>query len=709
MKRWLLAAVLALVATSCKSQDAKLGWGDLPGRLSVVPTREDFHVTFSTVGNIDNYVVVLVPGKSDDIEQVVSEVTVEASDGGSCFDNTNLGLRFCDVSISPPPNATATEYTVFVAADGARNVAFPPLTARLVPSDLSFDPVIGQAAFLQEIPAPNGHVDGHFGGTISAGDVNGDGRMDLVISDYGLIVDDDYACGDVTGAEVGGGAHLFLAEPPLDFGSLPGINAAPASSVTSNTGYFASGIAIADLDVDGLGDILVHDNTVGTVRVTYGKDAGAPQLDIPNFSATPPAGAAIFGARMLALGQDDRVLIADPDRDVMTSPQAGVVHVMELLGVDALAEVVRVEGAPQDSVRRGSSLAVGDFDNDVDQDFVMGGPSVVGGGGPGGIWVASAENGTFVDAGNVVTDDSPEYPNGTLFGFSVSSGHFSQADGADGDQDDIVVGEPDYSSTSTVGGRIHVFDFRQVIEGSSTTPESEFVIDATTLYGGAPGDAAGAHFGTDVAVIDLNGDYVDDLAVGAPGDPDTGGTVWIFPILGGNPLSPQNTMTIPGTGTEQIGFVLVNAGDINGDETDDLVMGMPCDNTDATDAGKVLIQYGVPSAGPEVAPILPPLRFPTNDVALGAFPLRARFPAAPYECTIDWGDSGEGANPISEDCGITAGSPNSTYLDSATHSYAAPGVYTVRVTIELAAWDPGPISYVQFSVCVGPENYVYCD
>lgn len=92
-------------------------------------------------------------------------------------------------------------------------------------------------------------------------------------------------------------------------------------------------------------------------------------------------------------------------------------------------------------------------------------------------------------------------------------------------------------------------------------------------YTGVP--ARSQYFGISLASLDSNGDGIDDLAVGAPGQVDAAGgygagAVTIFSGLDGSIL-----VSVRGASRSQFGSTMVNAGDQNGDGVDDLFVGAP--------------------------------------------------------------------------------------------------------------------------------------
>ena len=87
------------------------------------------------------------------------------------------------------------------------------------------------------------------------------------------------------------------------------------------------------------------------------------------------------------------------------------------------------------------------------------------------------------------------------------------------------------------------------------------------------------HTGASSVTGDFNGDGVDDLAVGSPGNDfarNNAGVVYVwFGPLSAAPLDPNQADVVigGGSGGEYSGFDLANAGDVDGDLVDDLLIG----------------------------------------------------------------------------------------------------------------------------------------
>ncbi|QCI80546.1 hypothetical protein E6W36_08935 [Hankyongella ginsenosidimutans] len=102
---------------------------------------------------------------------------------------------------------------------------------------------------------------------------------------------------------------------------------------------------------------------------------------------------------------------------------------------------------------------------------------------------------------------------------------------------------------------------------------------------------------------DVNGDGIDDLIVGATGN-DAGGTdagaaYVVYGRSGGRSNLDLSTLTaadgfriIGDAAGDRAGYSVSNAGDVNGDGIDDLIVGSPYINADGFRAGAAYVIYG---------------------------------------------------------------------------------------------------------------------
>ncbi|XP_015243122.1 PREDICTED: integrin alpha-6-like [Cyprinodon variegatus] len=108
------------------------------------------------------------------------------------------------------------------------------------------------------------------------------------------------------------------------------------------------------------------------------------------------------------------------------------------------------------------------------------------------------------------------------------------------------------------------------------------------------GPGLASSFGYDLAVLDLNNDGWDDLAVGAPEffvkDGKIGGAVFIFINTEGKNWEKIVPIQLHGNADSMFGLAVENIGDINRDGYGDIAVGAPYDNS-----GRVYLYYGSPS------------------------------------------------------------------------------------------------------------------
>lgn len=104
----------------------------------------------------------------------------------------------------------------------------------------------------------------------------------------------------------------------------------------------------------------------------------------------------------------------------------------------------------------------------------------------------------------------------------------------------------------------------------------------------------GKYFGISIATGDFNEDGYIDLIVGNDADttgPSMGGTAYLYLGIPGG-VSTQPSMIFSEAGARGYAHSIANAGDINGDGYDDIIIGAPY--TDPEDRGAVYIYYGGP-------------------------------------------------------------------------------------------------------------------
>ena len=184
---------------------------------------------------------------------------------------------------------------------------------------------------------------------------------------------------------------------------------------------------------------------------------------------------------------------------------------------------------------------------------------------------------------------------GDHFGASVATGDF------DGDGiDDLAVGVPGEdvgALNKTDAGAVNV------LYGSTTglTASDDFLYQSNfgVLETAEPGD----NFGAALAAGDFDGDGVDDLAMGTPGE---GGAIARYgavnvsygPLGSVGQLFHQDRSGIDDATEPDDHFAsALAAGDFNGDGVDELAIGVPGEDIAVSDAGAVHVLPGVFSTG----------------------------------------------------------------------------------------------------------------
>jgi hypothetical protein len=345
----------------------------------------------------------------------------------------------------------------------------------------------------------------------------------------------------------------------------------------------------ADSDGDGIPDefdvcpdtpagVLVDPH--GRPAVDYNHDCAVNGLDISGFMQqlmTPPGGPAVttfalesptreisgyFGVAVAGVpdvdgdGLTDLLVGAKLENPIGSPNDAGRAHLFS----GKTGTTLRSFASPNEQSDGRFGWGVGgvpDLNGDGHGDVIIGAPLENPVGGPpdaGQAYVFSGATGSYL-----YTLNSPTPKQGGLFGFSVSGIADIDGDGAG----DIIVGAWHESppGNPSSAGRAHVYS------GAS----------GDLLYTlASPNQTVGGYFGVSVSsVYDVNGDGIDDIVVGAPGDPPSGpvaaGRAYIFSGVDGSLLQ-----TLASSNPEPLGnFGISVSGvpDIDGDGRGDVIVG----------------------------------------------------------------------------------------------------------------------------------------
>ncbi len=258
-------------------------------------------------------------------------------------------------------------------------------------------------------------------------------------------------------------------------------------------------------------------------------------------------------------------------------------------------------GDPSDEgLRFGEESVVADFDGDGHNELVIGVPGATrdGQAGAGAVVVMrGGPDGPSV-VGQVVLDQAA-FATGTnsyedRFGAELAVGRFD-ADGCD----DLAVAAPwDSLEEDSAAGSVYVL-YGCAGGGALFRNDSDHFTIANLL--GAGFQQSGDRFGADIVAGDFDGDGLDDLAAGAPGDGLGGRLLVVYAHPNGSGLSGlgeqyihRSLTTIPGVeqADEELGRTLAS-GDFNGDGIADLAVGAPSRDVGATlDVGEVVVILG---------------------------------------------------------------------------------------------------------------------
>lgn len=412
-----------------------------------------------------------------------------------------------------------------------------------------------------EIRASDGFAGAWFAHQVSgAGDVNGDGYADIIVSAQG-----DDALGVQAGA-----AYVYL-------GSANGIDTGTELKITASDGgpeqFFGVVVSGAgDVNNDGYDDVIIGaqkddatDVDAGAAYIYLGSSGGIDVGSELKILATDGAAADLFGCAVSATGDvngdgfDDVIVGAFQDGDVEPLSGSAYVYLGSASGIDPNTEAKISASTPQALGMFGYSVAgAGDVDGDGYDDIIVGSFGDLG-----SVYLYhGSSSGPDLTTESRISSSDRSYND--FFGYTLSSAGDVNADG----YDDIIVGAFSSYQVASASGSAYIFF------GTATG------VDAASEIKLVPSDGAqDDFFGGSVAGSDLDGDGFSDVIIGAMGDdtassPDAGSAyIYLGSATGIDVMSETKVSDVNANNDDIYGFSVAGAGDVNGDGFNDVVIG----------------------------------------------------------------------------------------------------------------------------------------
>jgi hypothetical protein len=455
---------------------------------------------------------------------------------------------------------------------------------------------------------------GHFGYSIdSSGDFDGDGINDLLVGQHG----------NSEMATNGGAAYLFSGGA-LNWGDNDLSDAAFKFVYNGDSlDYDEIGYSVSfagDVDGDGLSDILIgapYDddwaNNAGKAYLVLGKSLVAPgsEFDLAFADYTfvcaddsCEAGRSVSGAGDIDQDGLDDIIIGAPLNDIngTNDGSAYVIFGEQLaarggdLNLDQSDWVVL--GQEDHDLLGGTIASAGDVDGDGLEDLLIGSHENDTNGDRSGevyLVLGSQVEASWPDGGVIGADDNQRFYGSAALdyaGYDVDSAGDIDGDGLD----DLLIGAPFNSDGPSLGGQVYLVLASSLdVNGGDLDLSADLSMSDYTFLPESPFD----YVGWSVAGLgDIDGDNRPDIAIGAPFDDDGGtnaGAVYLFlnsnlPAGGAElDVADADYKLVGEAALDESGYIVTSAGDVDGDNLNDILILSASNDDGATDAGKAYL------------------------------------------------------------------------------------------------------------------------
>lgn len=282
-------------------------------------------------------------------------------------------------------------------------------------------------------------------------------------------------------------------------------------------------------------------------------------------------------------------LVGSPESDDVGLGAGKVYFLSGINMVDGSYDITQADlqilGAQAEDKAGYSVSTAGDIDGDERFDFLIGAPfSDLAGNASGAVYLfkgATISNGiSSVSSADILFYGENEVD---LAGSYVGSAGDIDDDGFD----DLLIGAPYCDAGGNRSGKVYLFHGSELDDISYSVSQAN-----ASFYGEAVYDEA--QYGTGVG--DVDGDGLDDIAVGVPQNDDGGSDAGkVYLIYGASlsnlslPLSLSDLAFVGENPNDQAGTIIEGCGDINADGFEDILVSAPESDVNGNNSGKVYL------------------------------------------------------------------------------------------------------------------------